>query len=154
MALRITKSPTPELEDNIQMQIVTYCRHKKILMFAPINENTWGGVIRQTLIGLLGLVRGKTTASRIIAKIVAKYKRMGQMAGVTDLVVMLEGGVTLFVELKTKTGRLSEDQKNFGTELIKRGHFAYVCRSLDDFIEVIEQHEKINKEFTKTLDKP
>lgn len=111
-------------------------------MFAPINENTWAGVIRQTLIGLLGIHKGKTTASRIISKLVGKNKRMGQKPGVTDTVIMLNNGVTLFIELKTKTGRLSEEQKKFGSELVKRGHHAYVCRSLDDFIEIIEKHTK------------
>ena len=65
---------------------------------------------------------------------------MGQKAGVTDLVVMLNKGITLFIELKTDTGKLSEDQKLFGSELTKRGHIAYVCRSLDEFIEIVDKH--------------
>lgn len=138
----MTANPTPEKEENIQMQIVTYCRHKNILMFAPVNENIWAGVIRQTLIGLLGEARGKATAARIISKLVSKNQRMGQKPGVTDLVVMLDKGLTIFVELKTKTGRLSEDQKKFGSELTRRGHYGYVCRSLDEFIKIIESHTK------------
>lgn len=138
----MTKNPTPGKEENIQMQIITYCRHKKILVFAPINENTWGNVIRQYLIGALGVHRGKTTASRIISNLVAKNRRMGQLKGVTDLIVLLQDGITLYIELKTKTGKLSEDQKKFGSEATKRGHFAYVARSLDDFIEIIEKHTK------------
>lgn len=133
-------NPIPQKEDNLQMQIVTYCRHKKILMFAPINENKWAGVIRQMLIGTIGKARGLATASKIISKIVIKNRKMGQKKGVTDLIVLLDGGITLFIELKTATGKQSEDQKTFGSDLTKRGHIGYICRSMDDFIQIIANH--------------
>ncbi len=125
-------------EDNIQKQIVTYCRIKKILVFAPITENTWGGMIRKTLIATLGKARGLQIAAKLISQIVNRNKTMGQLKGVTDLVVVLQGGKTVFIELKNAKGKLSADQEWFGSELAKRDHRGYVCRSLDAFIEILE----------------
>lgn len=132
-------NPVPVKEDNIQKQIVQYCTVKKILFFAPINENTWGGIIRQTLIGLLGKMKGMQIAQKLIAKIVNRNKAMGQKKGVTDLVILLNRGKTVYVELKSKTGSLSPEQKVFGSEATKRGHIVYVARSLEDFIKIIEK---------------
>lgn len=132
-------------EDQIQEAIIEYCKVKNIMVFAPILENNWSGIIRKMLIGSLGKAKGMQAANTIISRIVAKNKRMGQRAGTTDLVVALHGGKTIYIELKIQNGKLSEDQVTFAEDLAKRGHDAFICRSLDDFIEIIEN-------FTKGID--
>lgn len=43
----------------------------------------------------------------------ALFKALGQRAGAPDLLIFMEGGKTLFIELKSKKGSLSDKQKDF-----------------------------------------
>lgn len=52
-------------------------------------------------------------ATNIGARIGAKLKRLGQKAGVPDLVLFFDGGTTAFIELKTIKGRLHKSQQDF-----------------------------------------
>lgn len=51
--------------------------------------------------------------------------------GVPDRVVILPGGRVIFVELKTRIGRLSEVQKYQTSEIKKRGAEVRVLKGLD-----------------------
>lgn len=66
----------------------------------------------------------------------AKLKGEGVMAGVSDLVIVAEGKV-LFIEMKTRKGRQQESQKEFQRRVETLGHKYIVCRSLDDFMEMV-----------------
>lgn len=46
-----------------------------------------------------------------------RHKAMGMKAGVPDIIVIMHGGKSIFIELKTATGRLSPAQKEFHTKL-------------------------------------
>ncbi len=136
-----------QLEDDIQAQIIQYCKIKKILCFAVINDASFSGQIRKILIGSLGKVKGLQKASMIISKIVNRNKKIGLMPGVSDLVLVLPGK-TVFIELKTVKGKMSEEQKVFMSRITKLDHSGYICRSLDDFIEVLE-HENAKEQSPK-----
>ena len=60
----------------------------------------------------------------------------GVLKGVSDLVVVLHQKV-VFVELKTEKGVQSKFQKLFERRINKTGHEYYICRSLDEFKEII-----------------
>ncbi len=55
-----------------------------------------------------------------------KAKRMGMTAGEPDLRLYLDGGRTVFFELKTKSGRLSKAQKDRIKSLMDMGHEVHV----------------------------
>lgn len=57
--------------------------------------------------------------------------------GEPDFVIAIEGGRTLWVEAKTRTGKLSTEQQAFGAYLEKMGHQLHVVRSLEDFLRVV-----------------
>lgn len=63
-------------------------------------------------------------------------KRSGVLAGVSDLIIVADRAV-LFVEMKTKTGRQSEHQKEFQANVERLGFEYKVCRSLADFQQTI-----------------
>lgn len=74
-------------------------------------------------------------------KVLQLFKQAGMLAvktdststrGWPDLTVITPEGQTFFVELKTKTGRLSNHQKRIHEELTKRGAKIYVIRSLEE----------------------
>jgi hypothetical protein len=68
-----------------------------------------------------------------------KLKAEGVRSGVPDLVLPIAraGFFGLYVEMKTRTGRVSTDQKAYMARLLDEGYRVEVCRSLEGFIEVV-----------------
>jgi hypothetical protein len=71
-----------------------------------------------------GGLRSKSEAARL--------KWVGVLAGVLDLVLVLPEGRCAFWEVKTESGRLSADQREFISRLKARGHVCAVVRNIDD----------------------
>ena len=59
------------------------------------------------------------------------------LAGWPDLMVFLKGGKTVFIEMKTKRGKLGERQAYWLNELKDLGFTTAVCRSAEEAMEVI-----------------
>ncbi len=68
-----------------------------------------------------------------------RFKRMGVQAGFPDLVLMVARGDfhALCVELKTKDGRQSAEQKDMQERLEAQGFRYIIVRSLPEFISLI-----------------
>ncbi len=66
----------------------------------------------------------------------AKLKKEGLLAGIPDLIVILQGKV-IFVEVKTSVGRLSTSQKEIHKKMSGLGFEVVVVRSLEEFISTI-----------------
>jgi len=64
-------------------------------------------------------------------------KATGQMAGVSDLIILIPDGKTLFVEVKVEKGVQSEVQKIFETKVTYLGFEYYLVRSLEEFKNII-----------------
>lgn len=62
-----------------------------------------------------------------------RFKAMGVIPGVSDLVYLRPGGKPLFIELKTEKGTQSPDQKKWQTAAEAAGYEYVICRSLADF---------------------
>ena len=119
-------------EDQIQAQIVqfynnTYClstHENRNLIFAVPN----------------GGLRNQVEAM--------KLKATGTLPGVSDLIIyhhkkIEELGIVtvlnIFVEVKTKTGTQSKEQKQFEARVTKMGFKYVIVRSLDEFKEMINK---------------
>ena len=72
----------------------------------------------------------------------AKFKQMGVRAGFPDLILLVpkKGYHALFVEMKTRTGRQSEHQKEYQSAVEKMGYKYAICRSVEDFIKVVDEY--------------
>lgn len=57
--------------------------------------------------------------------------------GIPDCIIAMPNGRTLWLELKVKGGRLSEDQKHFALSLMSLKHEWYEVRSFKRFMEVV-----------------
>jgi len=108
-----TKEPT---EHQIQCAIVDWCALQGIAIFAIPN----------------GGYRHITTAR--------KLQREGVKAGVPDLFVPIVRGKCggLFIEVKTKIGKLSDLQRFWLGELVENGYRCEIVRSLEDGIKVLK----------------
>lgn len=91
-----------------------------------------------------GSYRTKATAG--------KLKAEGVVAGVADLILLVPQWFTtwrreqgclcagLCIEMKTAKGRQSPEQKEWQARVEKMGYEYAVCRSLDEFINTIENY--------------
>jgi hypothetical protein len=96
-------------EENIQKEIINYCKIHKILIFCVPNEATRNN---------------------------SKYLGMGVLAGVSDLVVVVQNKI-IFVELKNHKGIQSEKQKAFESKVDNLGHKYILIRSLEEFKKLL-----------------
>jgi hypothetical protein len=65
-----------------------------------------------------------------------KYKESGVLSGITDLVLVTDLE-TVYIEMKSATGRCSKVQKEVQEKLKTLGHKVYVCRSLEAFKVIV-----------------
>jgi hypothetical protein len=68
-----------------------------------------------------------------------KVVAIGQR-GFPDLLLIFDGGLVAFVELKTPTGTLSPKQKRVIKRLKAQGAHVYVIYDLKEFTELLEFH--------------
>lgn len=74
----------------------------------------------------------------------ARRKARGVKAGVPDMEFHFPGqsypeARSCFIELKAEAGALNEAQKDMHAALRDTGHLVYVCRSLDEVLEVLKR---------------
>ena len=65
-------------------------------------------------------------------------KSEGVLAGFSDLIIIADKNI-LFVEVKTSKGRQSDTQKEFQKNVERLGFQYRICRSLSDFILIVEK---------------
>ncbi len=63
-----------------------------------------------------------------------RFKAMGVMPGVSDLIYLRPGGKPLFIELKIDTGTQSDVQKAWQKAIEAAGYEYVICRSLTHFL--------------------
>ncbi|MCI7807973.1 VRR-NUC domain-containing protein [bacterium] len=89
--------------------------------------------------------------STIEARLVREVKKRGGLCykftspgspGVPDRIVILPGGVTVYVELKTEIGRLAKIQKWQIEELRKRGATVRVLKGMDQVLAFLEEVDR------------
>jgi VRR-NUC domain len=68
--------------------------------------------------------------------------------GVPDRLLLMPGGHVVFVEMKTPTGRVQPGQRDFMKELSRMKVPWRVIRSLDEFVALLDQLERIHLEVT------
>ena len=68
----------------------------------------------------------------------ARMKREGLRSGLADLGVMLPGGRMAWMEMKTKTGRQSIEQKNFQQICLALGHQYAIARSFEEAEKILK----------------
>jgi len=72
----------------------------------------------------------------------ARAKTLGLRSGAPDMLVFLNNGKLVCLEIKTPTGKQSDAQVNFQLRLEKCGHEYHVVRSLDDAIQIFKGGER------------
>jgi hypothetical protein len=66
-----------------------------------------------------------------------KFKRMGVLAGVSDLIISIPGARMAFLELKSRRGRLSEEQEAFIAGQEANGFTCGMAKTLDEAVKFL-----------------
>lgn len=67
----------------------------------------------------------------------ATHTRSFRTVGECDFTILADGGKVLFVEAKTKSGKLSIEQQSMIVHAAKLGTTIHVCRSISDFEKLL-----------------
>lgn len=68
-----------------------------------------------------------------------RLKAEGVLAGVADLTILLPQGKSIYIEMKVKGNRQTDNQKEFQQKAEALGYKYYVCYSFDEFKAIIEK---------------
>lgn len=72
--------------------------------------------------------------------VIRNQQNIGSHKGLSDFTV-LKNGIHVFVELKGDRGRQSDYQKKFQKEIEDNGGIYCLCRSIEDFENVLKNKE-------------
>lgn len=110
-------------ESDIQKTVVEYLRLKGILF----------------TISPAGLTIGDLKTRCMISR---HSKKMGYTKGTPDIIVFnaCGGSSGLLIELKTKTGRQTPEQKEFESKATYEGYTYKICRSVEETMEAIDKY--------------
>ena len=101
----------------------------------------WFGLQHRSLDGLLFAVPNGGRRGKVEAAIM---KAEGVYPGVADLLLLVPRGKWhgLAIEMKTDKGRQSPAQREWELKVTEQGYAYAVCRSVDEFIELVEDYLK------------
>ncbi len=69
----------------------------------------------------------------------AKLKRMGTLAGVSDIIMVLRDKIVC-IELKIRPNKQQDTQKEFQKKVERTGHRYHVCYDIDESKRIIDQY--------------
>lgn len=89
------------------------------------------------------------------AKEAANMKRAGVVAGVADLLLLVPNKFygALCIEMKVGNNSQSDAQKEWERATVEAGNQYAVCRTLDEFMEVVNEYLKANREQSPSINK-
>ena len=119
-----TRKRQGHAEDDLQMQCVSWFR----LQFPQLAR----------------LLHHSPNGGRRDAREGARFKQMGTQAGFPDLILLVaaKGYHALLLELKTRTGRQQDSQKEYQQLAEAQGYRYVVIRSLDAFMDEVNTYMK------------
>ena len=104
----------------------------------PVGAATGSGVVREA--SLHEEIFDECRRRGWIALHGSMAERTCRTLGEPDFVILADGGRVLFVECKSRTGKLSPAQFALKHHAEKLGHAVHVVRSLQEFLELTTDH--------------
>lgn len=96
-------------------------------------------VVRHSEVSEKAIERYLADSVKALCGVCLKYSNPG-MVGYPDRICLLPGGVTVWVELKSKGEALKAVQKVRICQMAKIGHRVYVCDSKEKVDEVLDEY--------------
>lgn len=88
-------------------------------------------------------IRNNTFAGKIIRRDGSTgYIKNNSFEGAPDILVFVDNGITLHIEIKSETGRQSKAQKYYQSIIERLGHFYFIIRSVNELQSTIKKFSK------------
>lgn len=104
-------------------------------LFSPCPSPGTGGVPRES--DLHEAIFDECRRRRWIILHGSMAERTHRTLGEPDFVILADGGRVLFVECKSRSGKLSQAQAALKFHAEKLGHAVHVVRSMEDFLKLL-----------------
>ncbi len=131
-------------ESYIQQQCLMFLNREHGMVKHEPNRWVMFSVPNELLMGVRSALLEMKLPQRLIDQAIAiavkKAKNTGFTPGVSDTIIVAPNGVSLYIEFKTPTGTQSSEQKEFQDRVQMLGHSYYLCRSLEEFKNIINTH--------------
>ena len=133
------RQPNRQIEHDNQVTVIEWAKYNEgrfpelKLLYAIPNAGAWRG---KPFITKSGLKLPPLQAT--------KFKKEGLKSGVPDLCLPVpRGGYhSLYIEMKSEDGKMSENQEKFAAMLCGQGNLVMVCRNADAAIKALETYLK------------
>jgi len=116
----MTNPPIKQSESHLQQQCIKWMQyqHSNIVFFHVPNG-------------------GKRNVREAV-----RFKREGVISGVADIIILRPNKTKhgLLIELKTKIGKQSMEQKEFQKKVEQFNYKYSICKSLDEFMKVVSDY--------------
>lgn len=115
---------------------------KKTATFSTPSEKEIENAIFE-LLNRLGWFAWKNNSTGIYDPKIGKFrksKNKNVINGASDILA-IKNGIVLFIEVKSLTGRMSEDQEIFRDNIVRSGGYYYVVRSCAEVLEIVSRHQ-------------
>jgi len=137
-------SKKPLTEKQIQNMIIKYLEWRKDIFFWRQNSGSFTEKAKSVLSKIINSIPSlsPTIKARIIGSF---YRQVGHydcasVKGLPDIIV-IQNGKFIGLEVKTKTGRQRETQKNVQNKIEKVGGEYYIVRSVDDVKRILDKNK-------------
>lgn len=97
-------------------------------------------IVKHAEVSEKAIERYLTDSVKALGGVCLKYSNPG-MVGYPDRICLLPGGVTVWVELKSKGETLKAVQKVRICQMVKIGHAVHVCDSKEAIDQVLEPYK-------------
>jgi hypothetical protein len=119
-------------------------RGKRVKKAKPIAKNDTNGLTKAvvTLLGLKGFNVWRNNNTAVYDPTRKRFRRMSTRAGVSDIIGHhKKTGRAIYVEIKTGSDKLSDEQRAFLIEALQNGCIAFECREIDDVTRRLKQYD-------------
>lgn len=89
--------------------------------------------------GRLLFIRNNRFSGRITRRNGSQGYVKNTGVGSSDIIIAVNGGITIWLECKGESGYLTAAQKHFQTKMQEFGHLYYVVRSFTEFEKIINK---------------
>lgn len=126
--------------------IQTVGRHNRIKKVKTLDKNDTNGLTKAavSLLLLKGFNVWRNNNTAVFDAKIGRFRKMSTRKGISDIVGHhKKTGRAIYVEIKTGSDKLSDDQRAFLIEALNNGCIAFECREIDDVTRRLRQYDPL-----------
>lgn len=133
-----------KIEPEAPKYIQTVGRQKRVKKDKPLAKNDTNGLTKavEKLLNMKGFNVWRNNNTAVYDSKIHRFRKMSTRKGISDIIGHhKKTGRAIYVEIKTGSDKLSDDQRTFLIEALQNGCIAFECREIDDVIRRLKQYD-------------